>query len=401
MNKPGFDQLLALYRAFRFRPGTRACELLIATEEQAELLRSILREKHEFGVSLRATQGESFAVGDIVQLQADDPRVGLGLLADDFDDVLTFRTGRIKEHRFFLIEPRYACTDLDPPEIVRRYRQVLELISLLAESAAYLDKEDQELVFVADGKWSLPVLYVKQDLETIDPQGLRTLLERFGQNTHREQKLSILAKAVQSTCAGAAPKERFSKLLAELPALLRQVDDGYRLFAAEFSYERIRDQLEATRLEETGKIHRTLSEIQNQILGIPVATVVVATQLKASSGLDPAFWVNTAILAGVWVFVVLTGFVLRNQLHSLDVIADEIARKKERISAERFHEVHDIVTKIFPKLEERLCTQRKAFYWVGGVVVVGLLIAHVVYFMLTGLAQEVLMRGWDRAMSFI
>jgi hypothetical protein len=53
-------------------------------------------------------------------------------------------------------------------------------------------------------------------------------------------------------------------------------------------------------------------------LGIPVATVLVATQLKLATNWGEAAWINSAILAGVWVFAVLMVFVMRNQRHTLD-----------------------------------------------------------------------------------
>lgn len=383
MTKPGFDQLVSLYRDTRFIPGKRDGEITVASSEQAELLRTILEDFRKYGFKLAPGEPDAYAVGDTVRVRAEDPRTGLGLLADSFSDVLQFPSGRIKEPRYFLVDAGYAYSDASAPDVVQRYRKVLSFISLLSECAAYLDKEAQELVFLIDGRFSLPIVYGIEVLNDLDATALDTLLARFAQDTHREQKLEILAKAIHETCSSSPANERFARLIAEVCALVKRFDDGYRLFAAEFSYEKIRDQLEASRLEEMAKIHKTFSDIQNQILSIPVATLVVATQLKQAQAWDIAFWVNTAILIGVWIFAVLTHFVLRNQLHTLEVIGEDIQRKKAKVQAEKYADVQDIVGNTFPLLDKRLATQRCAFRAVRWIVVVGLILAHVMYALLT------------------
>lgn len=168
--------------------------------------------------------------------------------------------------------------------------------------------------------------------------------------------------------------------------MLKSFSEGYRLFVADFSYDKIVNQLEVAKLEEIGKIHKTFSDIQNQILGIPVATVVVATQMKSASHVGYEFWVNTAVLVGCWVFAILSGFVLRNQLHTLTAIGNEIARKKQQMLKD-YKSVEDLITKSFPFLEARLRAQRLAFYAVNIVLAIGFILSHFVYFNLTTPAQ--------------
>ncbi|MCZ5662332.1 hypothetical protein O5623_28590 [Escherichia coli] len=62
---------------------------------------------------------------------------------------------------------------------------------------------------------------------------------------------------------------------------MKVIKKGYKVFVSGFSYEKILDQLRVAKIEEMGKIHKVFSDIQNQILGIPVATIIVATQMKA------------------------------------------------------------------------------------------------------------------------
>ncbi|WP_374351664.1 hypothetical protein [Chitinimonas sp.] len=389
MSQEKFDQLVSLYRAINFQQGSRDGDLTIADEAQRSLLLNLLDDCREFGLSLPTGEITQVIVGGTLRLRADDPRTGIGLLADTFDDVLKFRSGRIKTPRYYLLDAGWAVGDTDPPDLVSRYAQVLALIDLLGESAAYLDKEAQALVFVDEGRFSMPILYEAKDLLALDVTSLESLLGRLGQDTHRDQKLAILAKAVQAICTAAVPVARFVCLLQHLPELLKQFDEGYRLFVADFSYEKILNQMEEAKLEELAKIHKTFSDIQNQILGIPVATIIVATQLKQTQKVDAVLWVNSAILVGVWVFAILTWLVLRNQRHTLDAIEEEIRRKLQKIEAD-YSAIKDSVTSTFPALNKRLRAQRIAFCAVDSIVVVGVILAHVIYFAMTDPAYAML-----------
>jgi hypothetical protein len=226
-----------------------------------------------------------------------------------------------------------------------------------------------------------------EHVQQVDIAMINQLLEAFGNDTHREQKLAILSKSLRTLCSAVKPNERFGVLLSHLIDLQKSFSEGYRLFVADFSYEKIVDQLETAKLEEIGKIHKTFSDIQNQILGIPVATIVVATQMKKADQLGYEFWVNTAVLAGCWVFVVLSLLILKNQQHTLKAIGGEIERKKKQLFTE-YSSVADLIAPAFPLVEKRLSVQKIAFYTVDVILAIGLVLAHVVYFQITFPAKE-------------
>jgi len=383
MSQERFNRLVKVYKSVTVTPGSRQGTLTISNEDLLQDLRIVASSEREYGVLLTENPSlDAVEVGGVYQVELDEPRTGICILADSFDEVLTFQGGYIREPRFFLLPSMWACSDNAPPELVSRYRTVISLIKLFEESSAYLDKEDQQLVYIDEGKFLLPVVYSSDDLNKLDLASANALLERFGHNTHRDQKLTILARGIQKICGQLHPSGRFAYVLGQISELLKKIDEGYRIYVADFSYEKVLDQMEAAKLEELAKIHKNFSDIQNQILGIPVATVIVATQLKPSSSIDVEFWVNTAILIGVWVFAVLTNLVLRNQQNSLDAIADEISRKKKKLESD-YSEIKDAVGGIFPQLQKRLRNQRRAFVAVDFIVVIGLLLAHIMYFVMT------------------
>lgn len=387
MSQNQFDQLVALYRAINFKSDARQGTLIIADNEQRDLLVEILANGDEYGLKILQGNAAALYAGQTIELEISDPRIALGIFATDLNDLLDAPKARIREPaRYFVAAGKFCKSDQSVPAAIASYRSLIKLISLLKEAAAYLDEEAGELVFIHDGKFELSIQYSASDVLKVDSESLSRLLESFEVDTHRDQKLAILAKSVQTVCNSAKPKERFRVLLEQISDLLKSFSEGYRLFVADFSYDKIVNQLEVAKLEEIGKIHKTFSDIQNQILGIPVATIVVATQMKAASTIGYEFWINTAVLVGCWVFVILSAFVLRNQLHTLTAIGDEVARKKKQMISD-YKSIEDIITKCFPFLETRLKAQRIAFYAVGLILFVGFILAHVVYYWLTDPAR--------------
>lgn len=386
MKQTTFDTLLLpLYRSTTRKGSARKGELLLSSDVLVKAFEEVLRDDRKYGIHMENETIGTYKVGDKVQVELNDPSVRQGLVAESFEAILEYPRGRSVCPRFFWLEKSLGYSDaaLASDPTFARYQLLIQWVALLAQAAAFFEKDSEELVFLKDGKLSLPVLYSAEDLCTFDDKSLRDLLGRFADvDKMREQMLSILSEAVLKQVAGVEPKRRFIALLQHLPETLKSFEDGHRLYVANFSYEKVRDELQTAMLEELTKINRTFAEVQGQILGIPVATILVATQFKLAQQWGQDAWVNTAVLFGVLVFVILANFVMRNQMHTLDAIAEEIKRKEDKIQAE-YSKVKDVVSGTFPKLKSRLCWQRTAFWTVQIILVIGALAASAFYLVMT------------------
>ncbi|MCX4163578.1 MULTISPECIES: hypothetical protein [Paraburkholderia] len=385
MSDAKFETLLTLYRAADFGEG-RAATLTVSNESINEALTTCLSDAREYAVGLDADSDE-FAIGSTVNVVFEDPRTGLGALARSLSEILQPTRYRLKEpNDYFLIDSKFAKNDGEIPSDVQKYRQVLRLIKLLKQAAAFLDSDEGALVFVHGGKFELPIEYGVKDLRALDDATIAKLLSFVGDDAHVEKKLGILEGAVKALLESWPKEQRFVHLLSNLSQLAEKTRDGYQLFIADFSYDKVRDATEAAKVEYAGKIHKAFSDIQTQILGIPVATIVVASQMKDAKVIGYEFWVNTAVLVGCWVFAILVAFVLWNQTHTLAVLDAEIERQKELIK-KQYKDIASQFVGVFKFLRRRLCLQRWALRAVGFVLFVGLILAHVIYFKLTVPAQ--------------
>lgn len=90
---------------------------------------------------------------------------------------------------YFLVAERYAAKDSNPPTIIQHYRDLLAFVQLLKESAAYLEA-DKKLIFIHEGKFTVPVSYTAQDLLSLDSESIAKIRDSFVDDTHKEQRLA-------------------------------------------------------------------------------------------------------------------------------------------------------------------------------------------------------------------
>lgn len=333
-------------------------------------------------------EAKTLAVGQTVAIEV-SPRFGFGLLTSNLGSLLRAQYARIKEPlHFYLFDDGVANSDMvGEKHILARYRAVLSFIQTLKQASAFLDADGPSLIFISDGKFEIAIDYDENDVADLsleDMEGINLLLP---DGTHADQCGAIMAESVVEMTKHLASYKRFKYLLGHLADFKKRYEDGYKLYVSGFSYERVRDQIEAARVDYTGKIHKVFADIQNQLLSIPVATIIVATQMKDAKAVGYEFWLNTAVLVGCWVFAVLMIFLLHNQAHTLDVLRDEIARQKRQLSND-FAVVAEQFSETFQYLARREFTQRVILRTIDVFVVIGLLLSHIVYLKLTPPARD-------------
>lgn len=377
MAKPKFGDLLPVYRATTFDGPGRDGQVVVADAAMAELLLRIDADPEggaETGLVLRSERNE-VVLGAEVLVRIDAPRVGLGLFARTTNDLLNGPKVRIAEpHAYYVKDVDFATADVAVPDLIARYRKMLKLVVLFGEAASYFDETRADLVFVKDGKFVVPVIYDVNDLTTMAIDKADALLGLFGRDEHREQKLEILAEALMDITRPQPQRVRFFHLVGNLDAILKSVQDGYRLFASSFSYAKIRSQLEDARIDFATKIHKTIVDIQAQLLGLPVASVVVASQLKVAKACSLELWTDVAVLAGAWIFVGLLMFGVINQWLTLGVLSTEIKRQKAKLKSD-YAAISEQFDDVFKSLGRRVCWHRAVLAIIAILAIAGGLFA--------------------------
>lgn len=383
MAEIGFAELVKLYRHVTF-DGAGSGLLHVADEAVAKTLRTIEEDEALYDlVQIALASPGTFSIGDDVAITIRAPNHKLGLLVSDFDALFNAPDASWREPAsYYVIDERYAAGDADIPIALARYRSLLTVVALLREAASYVSDLHRELVFIADQKTVVPIIFSVTDLPPSISEQAKRLGAVFEGATHRDEKTGLLADAVVELVRSQRRADRFSYLVANLETLCEQVEKGYRLFVSSFSYSKVKKDIEAARLEYVGKIHKTIVDIQGQLLGIPIATIVVATQLKTPGWCDVSFWTNTAVLLGAWTFIGLLWLAVRNQRHTLDTISLELNGQRERMNREEAALREDFVG-IYNDLDKRIRWHRTALLIVGLAALAGAALATFAYLMLT------------------
>lgn len=385
MAEIAFGDLLEIYRNTVFDADGGEGVLTLATSEIERTVRTIDADESLWDETNVSPLGDlsKAAVGGHIRVRLGPPRISLGLLVRTYDDLWRAPGAALTEPaNYFVIEPRASSADTVPTEEIVRYRAALSVIAVLKEAASYFDEVRREIVFFTDRKVVVPVQFETRDLT----DGLRAraaeLVALFDDALHSDQKKTLLESAVVQMTDSLRPALRFRHLLRNLDQIADEVSKGYRLFVSSFSYAKIRDQVANARIDYLGKIHKTIVDIQGQLLGIPVATIVVATQLKASTGCDLPFWANLAVLTGAYIFVALLAIAIVNQWVTLTAISEEIQRQRGRIAHE-FAPVGSQFEDGFASLDTRIWWHRAALIIVGGAALVGLVVCSFAFAKLT------------------
>jgi hypothetical protein len=360
--------LVPLYRQMSspsWSAGRLCGELRIKDQDTADLLRQLLAEDMEvdYPCQIKVGDPDNIKVGDIFELGFERFRADVGLLLPDVAALLknsqaVFGTVSVP---WYVVDRNLASWEDN--EISKRIAAVKQLVSALEGSASLFDSRKNLLIFIRNGRFDVPLRINPTAFHNFDLNVLQELVTLLSlEDGHTDQRHEICATAICEMLARTPPDQRFDKILRDIRELKQRFIDGYKLFASSFSFEKIRDQAESIRIEYLGKIHKTFSDIQGQLLGIPISTIVVATQFKdvetqtgaARAGL---MWINVAVLVGALIFCIFFTLAALNQKHTLDALEEEIDRHKKALENDHI-DIKTRLDSIFTSLTNRATFHR-------------------------------------------
>lgn len=267
--------------------------------------------------------------------------------------------------KFTILAPRYTHPSPAGAEIpveITRYIETTRLWSIVNKLADLPDNNNALFVVSHDALLEIRPDYDAQNLEHL-PSLPELASEFVSSTTHVDQKRSIFRS---SLIEHFRPQRKISlaDLIPHFEAIATDAKRSYAMYMAEFSYQKIRSEVEKQNLEDTLRLNKTLADIQNQLLALPAAILLAGATISADANLR-----NYAVLAGVWVFCVFIVLLVRNQRHSVDAISDEIRLRGNRISKLPENEKNDLLP-LFASLQTRVRRQRLTLNLITAVVVV-------------------------------
>jgi hypothetical protein len=241
------------------------------------------------------------------------------------------------------------------PPIISQYFQATQLYSLLEKIADHHGGVGaaKTLVFLNKSKIEIIPKYDEDDLSELDT------LQAFGDNfflsdTHKEQKQIILKTVLLELFSGRS-KVNFSELLKRFAEFAEKVRAGYELYVAEFSFQKVKEEVEKEKLDAMVKLNKVFSDIQSQLLTIPAALLVVGTQMENNGQISLK---NLLIWFASLIFTVLMDLLIRNQRHTLKAVKQEIDQQRQQIEF-KYQTIAPRFAHIYKEIDGRHKHQRR------------------------------------------
>lgn len=146
--------------------------------------------------------------------------------------------------------------------------------------------------------------------------------------THQEDKVLAVKNALQE--AFSDKNISLTEFIKRFDHFFKIVKNNFQLYMDKFSFEDFKHKIEDEKREYLLKINKIFSDMQNQLLTLPIASVIAASQMSKVGGFGDGVK-NIALLLGVYIFAYMIRIFAHNQEDSLDAIRSEIEIKKKEI----------------------------------------------------------------------
>jgi hypothetical protein len=290
------------------------------------------------------------------------------------DDMLKASARRSEpQARFYLadIGYLYEAGDKKAPDEVRLYFEAAKLFKIFKSVADYVNEFGayKSLVFLQKTKLELAPDYEVKDLKEIS--GLDYFDANFVQDDiHKEQKSTII-KTVLFEKFSDSSRITVADVIAKFGAILDNIKSNYELYVSEFSFQKVKEEVEKDKLEFTSKLNKVFSDIHSQLLAVPVSIILVGGQMESASHWSLK---NVLIWVGALVYAVLMDLLVSNQRNTLEVVKSEIEEQWELIRG-RHQSIAEKFSKSYGYLDDRYKHQRRLLLVVDGLVAFSLLFA--------------------------
>lgn len=144
-----------------------------------------------------------------------------------------------------------------------------------------------------------------------------------------------------------------SIFLKEFEIFYRMVKSNFQLYMDKFSFDDFKNKVEEDRREYTIKINKVFSDMQNQLLTLPIATVLAAGQMvHVSSNGD--IIKNILIVVGIIIFCVFVLMQISNQDNTLKALNEEIKLKNTEMSKKEDSDYRTEYLTVYNQLDLRI-----------------------------------------------
>lgn len=221
----------------------------------------------------------------------------------------------------YLHDPECA----DKPEQIRAYLDTICLVEILSKIADHgTEPASTKLVFFHKEKVEVLLDYTADSLSQI-PE-LPKFRDKFiDDDIHSEQKKTIIKSVLLELSKEFEGQPiTIELIIGKFEEFSRRVSSGYQLYVSEFSFQKVKAEVEKSKFEFIARINKVFSEIQNQLLAVPAALIIAGSQFETAKNFTLK---NSLILGGALAFTLFMILLIVNQRNTLRSIFNEIGNE--------------------------------------------------------------------------
>jgi hypothetical protein len=280
---------------------------------------------------------------------------------------------------FFLAEDDFFFCEgcLNVPDVVKKYFDVSKFANILVELSDYHDKKGNiKAIFLHGEKLEVNLGFKVGDLKELP--NLNDFIDTFvDSDLHKEQKVIIIKSVlIEMLKSSEINQLNLSSLIVRFSEFYERVRANYTLYVSEFSFEKIKELVEKEVFEFAIKLNKAFSDIQNQLLAIPVALILAGTQMKPG---EQNVWLNISVFTGLIIFSLFVSLLVRNQTNTLNAVRRECDSQWESIKT-KHQNVRPLLEKHYSTLKMRYISQRAKLFIVDLILSLSILGAMWVLF---------------------
>lgn len=248
------------------------------------------------------------------------------------------------------------------PSMIQHYIDAVHFWKCMASFTDHERDGGTQLLFIKsfDAKLWLTADYTAADLQPL-PKLNDFANQYFEGEHHIDQKRNIVRAALLETFKN-KQNVRFAELLISFVDFAERVRSSYTLYTQDFSFEKLKLEVDKQNREDTLRLNKTFSDIQNQLLALPAAVLAAGVAIKENS------WsTNISVLVGVGIFMWVIRQLVTNQQSSIDAIAGEIELRRKKLT-DQPREISEDVLTLFEGLDQRVNRQKQVLTQISGAV---------------------------------
>lgn len=274
-------------------------------------------------------------------------------------------TALVQGPRQRMVPAMFTVRDLDythgktetVPDPICNYLNTVKLWQLLRSFADYEVGQFVAFIKSYDSKIEIRPEYNASDLVSL-PNLAEFEEVYFETEHHREEKRNIVRATILEVFNGLMVV-RFAELLPKYCDLVDRIKISYTMYTADFSFEKLRSEVDTKNVEDMLRLNKTLADIQNQLLALPAALLIAGASVKPNSIAS-----NLTIWLGITVFVWVMDKLLANQQNSVLVIKQEAQLRIDKVAVQPA-DISNRILPMFTDLQTRLERQSKTLQKIG------------------------------------